>query len=157
MTNVFYDTERLASLLGVSRSDNMLQAFIDRFSPPPIITVYKEDDEDREYLEFKEEGFEFCFDSDVLLAIFLYSGGKDSDYSGYCPPLPMGICFHHSKSELLDLLPHPNDRGGGYYQIDDGRMIPDWIRFDNEDGHSVHVEFTSDRRNIRMVTLMLLR
>ena len=152
MSEAPHHVNKLMEFLGASRSDEKLREFIRQFIPPPTITVDKEDGADDEYIEFKEHGFCFYFEVDVLVSIFLYSGKKDKNYVMYELPLPMGICFHNSKSEMIGRLEDPNAKGGGH----DGffGVVPEWIRFDNVDGHSVHIEFTSDSKSIGMVTLM---
>ena len=153
--NNLHTVEALSSLLGARRSDTRVDAFIREFTPPPIITVDKEDDADDEFIEFKTQGFGLAFDGDVLQAIHLHSGEQDDDYAKYDLPLPMGIQFQQSKAELLSRLPPPDVTGGGCDSFIG--PVPPWVRFDRVDGHSVHVEFTADTKGIRMVTVMLLK
>ena len=48
---------------------------------------------------------------------------------------------------------HYTPTGGGGYDDFFGD-IPDWIKYENQNGYSVHVEFTPDSQSIGMVTLM---
>ena len=147
--------DRLNELLGAHRTDSRLDAFIGQFDPPPVITVDKEDDADDEFVEFKAQGFGLAFDQDVLQAVHIRSGQQDDGYTKYNLSLPMGITFSQSKSEVLAILPPPDVEGGGC----DGFFgpVPEWIRYDKTDGHSVHLEFTSDAQAVQMVTLMILK
>ncbi len=154
MNDIPHHLDRLLSLLGAKRSDENVEAFIRKFDPPPIITVDKEDDADDEFIEFKSQGFGLAFAGDILHSFHLHAGEEDDDYARYDLPLPMGLSFHQLKSELLEHLPQPDAEGGGH--DDFFGDIPDWIRFDNVDGYSIHLEFTPNNRRIRVVTVLVL-
>jgi hypothetical protein len=156
LTNSHHNVDTMISYLGAMRSDKRIETFIRQFFLPPLITVDKVDDADDEFIEFKPHGFGLTFDKGILKSFHLHSGGPDDEYARYGLPLPKGIKFEHSKSDLLAILPPPTVEGGG---CDDDFFgyIPDWIRYDCVDGHSVHVEFTSGGQSIRIVTVMLLR
>ena len=148
-----HNVERLASLLGLNRSDPQIDAFIGEFDPPPVITADKEDDADDEFVEFTSQGFGLAFEQDVLHAFHLHSGDSIDSYARYHLPLPLGITFEQCQSDLLARLPPPDTQGGGR----DGTFgyIPNWIRYDDAHGPSFHVEFASDTGRVRMVTVML--
>lgn len=153
--NDSHNVDGLIRLLGASRSDPRIDSFIRQVDPPPVITVDKEDDADAEFVEFKAHGFGLAFDHDILRAVDLRSGQQADGYARYELPLPMGISFQQSRSEVQALLPPPDVEGGGregYFG-----PIPEWIRYDNVDGLAIHFEFTSDAQAVQMVTLMFLR
>lgn len=152
MDNSSYDAEELVSLIGLSRSDNKVQTFINQFGTAPVFTVDKEDDADDEFVEFKEQGLAICFEKDVLMSICLHSGERTADFATYGHPLPMGICFEQSKSELLDSFGSPAAEGGGHDAFFGD--VPDWFRY-KMDGYSVHMQFAPDLRSIRTVTVMV--
>jgi hypothetical protein len=155
MKDCIHDLNTLIGFLGKPRSDQNLKAFISEFIPPPEITVDKEDDADYEFIEFKAHGFGLAFYDDILQSFHLQSGKAVDDYSKYDLSLPMGISFEESKSELLARLPAPDVEGGG--QNGFFGYVPDWVRYDNGDGHAVHVQFANGTENIGMVTVMLLK
>jgi hypothetical protein len=153
MLRVEYDFSTLLSLLGLKRSDSRIQRFIRHFGSSAIITVFRDEAEgmDDECVEFKELGFGLAFDEGTLRSIHVHSGEKGDDYGRYGYPLPMEIRFEHSKSDVLSLLGSPAAKGGGIRDEYFGN-IPDWVRY-HADGYTVHVEFSSDLRQIRTVTL----
>ena len=94
-------------------------------------------------------------DGAVLQAVHLHSGQKDDGYARYDLPLPLGISFSQTKADILAFLPPPDVEGGGR----DGYFGPisEWFRYDDLDGHSVHINFTSNAQAVEVVTLMLLK
>lgn len=153
--NDLQSVDALLSMLGAERSELRIEAFIHAFDPPPMITTDKENGAEDEFIEFKPHGFGLVFERDTLHSFHLHSGEQDDEYSRYDLPLPMGIRFEQSRSELLDRLSPPHAEGGGR----DGVFghVSDWIRYDSAGGLSIHVEFASEKGSIRVVTVMLLK
>ena len=147
--------ECLIDLLGARRTDPRIESLICESEPPPEITVDKGDDADDEFVEFKAHGFGLAFDHDILQSIHLHSGLQDDGYTRYELPLPMGVAFTRSKSDLLSCLPEPDVVGGGCNDVCFG-PVPEWIRYDKQGEYSVHFEFTPDVQAVVMVTLMQL-
>jgi len=148
----FYKVDKLINLLGLNRHDEQIDMFLKQVCATPEITIDKEDGADDEYIEFKELGFGLHFMSDILSAIHFHSEYDISDYKMYYHPLPMGIHFKQSKSEILAFLGEPDDKGGGGYDEFFG-YIPNWIKYKMDD-YTLHIEFTSDCKRIQVVTIM---
>lgn len=146
-----FDINSLASLIGLNRSDDRIEFFIKKISSEPIITVDKDDGADDEFVEFKRSGFGLHFMNDVLESIHFQLGRKQSDYTRFKYPLPLGICFEQSKSEILNILGSPAVRGGG----DDNFFghVPDWFKY-HKGGYAIHIEFGPDSKSIESVTIM---
>jgi hypothetical protein len=126
MENLF-DINNIAPLIGLNRSDKRIVKFLNELSFEPIITADKDDGADDEYFEYKESGFGFHFMNDELESIHFQSGKKNSDYNNFIYPLPFGICFEQSKSEVTKILGFPDERGRGH--DDFWGQIPDWFKF----------------------------
>jgi filamentous hemagglutinin len=150
MNNLF-DINNLAPLIGLKRSDDSIEFFINKVSTIPTITVDKDDDADDEFIEFKRSGFGLHFMNNVLESIHFQFGRKNSDYTKFEYPLPLGIRFEQSKSEILNILGSPVAQGGG--QDDFFGHVPDWFKY-NKDGYAIHIEFDPDSKSVESVTIM---
>lgn len=149
VTGVF-DVISLIKLLGVNRMDRNLSIFLEGIEITPLITVDKDDGADDEYIEFKELGFNFYFEHDILDSIFLFSADNDEEYLEYACSLPDGLTFNQSKQEVLNLLGHPFSEGGGDDEF--FGKIPGWVKY-KKDNYYLHIEFSEHRNKIRMVSL----
>ena len=117
MTHDAYEVENLIKLLGAKRSDPKLLAFIIEYGANALFTVDKEDDADNEFAEFKEQGFGFYFENDVLLSISLHSAKNDPSYAKYKKALPSGLNFGDSKANVIAKLGNPDELGGGRWLL----------------------------------------
>ena len=150
MSKRTFDVKTMANLLGCLRSDKQVKDFIDRIESTPTFYVDKEDGAYEEYIEFKDLGFCLYFDHDFLNSIFLFSKENDQGYACYSCPLPMGMKFEQSKSDVMKSCGSPEIEGGGHDNFFGD--IPPWIKY-QIDSHTVHIEFTPDTKRVSMITL----
>ncbi len=143
--------EYLAGLLGSNRSNSEVVRLIDELGDLAAFKIDREDDADDEYIEVKDLGLCLYFEANRLVSIFLYSEVKGEDYARYAQPLPLGISFEQSKSDVMSSIGDPSNEGGGkegYFGY-----IAEWITYDMR-GLKVHVEFSREFNAVQMVTLM---
>ena len=152
MDKNLYRVEKLLRFLGRIRSDDALVKFIAQFAVLPLAIVDKEDDADDEFLEFKEYGFGFYFEKDVLLSITLHSIDNASGYVSYENPLPFGVSFGQSMSDVEKILGEPDSAGGGRKGFFGD--VPVWLKYKTKT-HSVHIEFSRSSKTVRAVSLLI--
>ncbi len=152
MKDALLHIDRLIDLLGKMRSDKNVDTFINQFDPPPIITIEKDDGPDDEFVEFKESGFGFHFMKDKLVCIHFHSEIDCTDYAIYKHPLPMGICFEQSKSELVNMFGKPDAEGGGN-KSDFFGEIPVWLKY-RKNKYTIQIQFTDKCEGIGVVSVM---
>jgi hypothetical protein len=143
--------ERLIGLLGSSRTDREVLQLIDDLGREVTIFIDKDDGANDEYMEVKSRGLSLYFDAGRLASVFLYSEQKDTEYCTYALPLPEGVSFGQSKSDVLRSLGSPVSMGGGTKGFFGD--VPEWIKFDKRE-YSLHLEFASGTGSLQMVTLM---
>ena len=146
-----FGVDSLIRLIGCDRSDSRFVKIVAHSDHPPVSTVFREDDADEEYLEFKDVGVGLYFDSNKLMSVFLHSGEDGTDYERYENPLPMGIYFGQSKNEVANTLGSPDEQGGGYDEFFGD--VPDWFKY-HMDCYAVHIKFAPGSERIQMVSLM---
>ena len=143
--------ERLITMLGCHRNDHRVIKLIDVLGNEVALFMDKDDGANDEYIEVKNHGFCLYFDACNLASIFLYSSKKDSSYSNYAFPLPSGLSFDQSKSDVFRILGNPSDSGGGKKGF--FGQIPEWYKY-NKGDYSLHLEFSGVDSTLNMVTLM---
>lgn len=148
-----FDINNITPLIGLNRSDERVEKFLNELPPEPIITIDKDDGADDEFIEYKDSGFGLHFMNDAFECIHFQFGRKNSDYNEFKHPLPFGIRFEQSKSEILNILGFPGMQGGGH--DDFFGHVPDWFKY-NKDGYAIHIEFGSESKGVESVTIMAI-
>lgn len=98
-------------------------------------------------------GIDISFDDGRVSSVFLY-GPTKADAGIYCGQLPYGLDWNTSFDVVLYALGNPSRHFHGS-EFDDGPLgpTPPWIRQDGAD-YCVHIQFTPDKSQIAMVTIM---
>lgn len=109
--------------------------------------------EDRIYVEFRRLGVSFTCTSDrVVTAIHVYGGGFEG-FPRFRGSLPEGISLSNSQDEIRRILGTPELSGKADLIPVLGKMNP-WDRYRRET-YLLHFQFSSDCRNVEMLTLMV--
>jgi hypothetical protein len=111
--------------------------------------------EDATFWSYQSLGLELSFGNEDgrLQTIFLHSAGHN-EFSGFTPPLPLGIVFENDPADIHALLGEPSvSGGGGDVQVIPGRPVPTWsiYRFG---AYVLHVQYSPARDHVELVTVM---
>ena len=138
----------LLSLLGVKLDEVAKSAFVRSSHEQPKTELI----EDRFYMEMPESGLGFIAPLDgTVMTIQLYAEGLDG-YKGFVGPLPEGISFPNSRSDVRNKLGQPCDSGGGAATQFFGKA-PTWDLYDR-DSYSLHIQYADGDETINLITLM---
>jgi len=118
--------------------------------PPPE----RDDDIDRSYIELAREGIAFVLEDHITIDTVQLFGLRKDGYSIYRHPLPAGLNFNMSQTEVRQMLGMPVKQGEPFTDPILGRM-PAWDAF-AADGVRVHAEYTLDRCCIKLVSVSAL-
>lgn len=150
----------LAELLGLPPSHEKIVTFFG----PHVFKV--ERDAYYGFIERPSEGVDIVFqgapwvlpasqiiDEKALhLTAFHFHREGHEKYAGYAGPLPNGIAFNDSESELRRKMGEPFATGGGGFTTLPKLPIPRWLKYSVGD-NILHIQIDSDGR-LEMVTLM---
>ena len=142
---------QLQDFLGKDNEDQSFLAFLAQLPSQPEFSDC-EGSAIGGYLRANDLGFEIALNGKGLInTIFLYSGFKDG--FSECPfALPKGLSFDQQRRECLTALGPPKLSGGPMADFLTKQPIR-WDRWDYE-GWALHLEFSMETEQIRMVTLM---
>jgi hypothetical protein len=150
----------LAELLGLPLSHERIVTFLGR----DVFKVRR--DAYYGFIERRSEGVDIVFqeapwvlpadqivDEKALhLAAFHFHREGHEEYAGYAGPLPNGIAFDDSESELRHKLGGPFATGGGGFTTMPKLPIPRWLKYPVGD-KILHLQVDSEGR-FEMATLM---
>jgi hypothetical protein len=139
-------------MIGLNRHNDRIEELIKNADIAPIISRTKEGKIDDEFVEFKEYGFGLHFISGTLASVRFYSARTGTDYAEYRYPLPIGVRFGQSESEIQACLGQPHAKGGGGVSGFFG-PVPTWFKY-KLDKNTVHLEFTLDGTGLQALTVM---
>lgn len=138
----------IINLIGLLRTEKIILDFIEQSGEAEYLYSEKYDVDKYEYVEFKKAGFCLYFESNKLNSVFLYSLDNDDGYAEYIGFLPKKIDFSLSKSEVVELLGRPDEKGRG-----SNNNI--WVKYVS-DKCFIHIGFTKDSNSIQMITIETL-
>lgn len=105
--------------------------------------------EDTKYLEVPTEGFTFTLNSELAVQnIFLYADGVEG-FSQYPQPLPGGLLFSMSRSDVREHLGEPQRIGD---PIEAGPIPFAWDRYESVQAY-FHLRYTNDNQQIQLITI----
>jgi hypothetical protein len=105
------------------------------------------DVESNKYLEVPAEGFTFVLNSELAVqTIFLY-GDDMAGFAQYCQPLPAGLLFSMSRSDVREYLGEPNRIG------EPTDAVPfAWDRYESPAAY-FHLRYTRGNQQIQLITI----
>jgi hypothetical protein len=107
------------------------------------------DVEGTKYLEVPAEGLTFTLDQELAVqTIFLYGDGLEG-FSQYQKPLPGGLLFSMSRSDVREHLGEPNRIGD---PIEEGPIKFAWDRYESPQAY-FHLRYTSGNQQIQLITI----
>jgi hypothetical protein len=107
------------------------------------------DVEGTKYLEVPAEGLTFTLNQELAVqTIFLYADGLEG-FSQYQKPLPGGLLFSMSRSDVREHLGEPNRIGE---PSEEGPIKFAWDRYESPQAY-FHLRYTSDNQQIQLITI----
>jgi hypothetical protein len=107
------------------------------------------DVEGTKYLEVPAEGLTFTLNQELAVqTIFLYSDGVEG-FSQYQKPLPGGLLFSMSRSDVREHLGEPNRIGD---PIEEGPIQFAWDRYESHEAY-FHLRYTDGNQQIQLITI----
>jgi hypothetical protein len=107
------------------------------------------DVEGTKYLEVPGEGLTLTLDQELTVqTIFLYADGVEG-FSQYSKPLPGGLLFSMSRSDVREHLGEPNRIGE---PMEEGPIKFAWDRYESPQAY-FHLRYTNGNQQIQLITI----
>jgi hypothetical protein len=104
------------------------------------------------YLEVPAEGLTFTLNQELAIqTIFLYADEVEG-FSQYQKPLPGGLLFSMSRSDVREHLGEPNRIGD---PIEEGPIKFAWDRYESPQAY-FHLRYTRGNQQIQLITIGLI-
>ena len=105
--------------------------------------------EERKYLEVPAAGMTFTLNQELAIQIiFLYADGVEG-FRQYPQPLPGGLLFSMSRSDVREHMGEPNRIGD---PIEEGPIKFAWDRYESDTAY-FHLRYTNGNQQIQLITL----
>jgi hypothetical protein len=102
------------------------------------------------FLEVPAEGMTFRLDEQLAVhTIFLYGDGMEG-FRQYQLPLPAGLLFSMSRSDVREYLGEPNRNGDPL--VDETTVSFAWDRYESDLAY-FHLRYTSGNQQIQLITI----
>ena len=132
------NADKMVSLLGKSRKDQVVRKFADEAGGSEVAEI-----EDVWFMSFRKLGFSFRFDAEKLSTIELYvRGDKGEGFLPYAGELPHGLKSSFSRSKVDAAIGEP------------AVSKPAWAMYRFDD-HALHIGY-GDKSEVASMTLMSL-
>jgi hypothetical protein len=105
----------------------------------------------RMYYSFENQGMALVFDDEILTAVQLFAENAEPGMKRYSGPLPFGVRFGSSRTEVIERAGQPTRR----HDTPSNGVIEagPWVKYQRE-GYSIHFQFNNAGTAVRMCSIL---